>query len=488
MAHNRGKTRPIKNIVLLLADQHRRDCLGCYGNPVVQTPNIDALADRGVRFTHAFTPAAICTPARACIQTGLAPRNHGLIFNWEFWKFRGGQWNLRPETRLFAQDLGDAGWQLAHIGKWHIGDHNKPADYGYEGPYYPGYGYPATHEHYLTTLKGLGLTGFNLTEEKWDPDHRALYYALQEGPTEASIPAYLARQTIEKIRTFSAAGRPFFVSCNFWGPHAPYRITDPHLHMYDGADITPWPNFHADLSDKPAMIRRQGQGFCTEWFTDEALADLIAKHYGYVTLMDEQVGRVLAALRDCGELDQTLIIYAADHGSSVGSFRMWDKGFGMYDFLFNVPMIVSHPSLEPRTSEAFVSLLDLAPTFLDTAGCPLREELDGHSLRPILTGEASAVRDDHIIAEAYGHQIPFWQRMVRTRDAKYIYTPTDRDEFYDLAADPHETRNIIDTVDRQTLKRMRQMLWEYVEATGDPIRGMARRGLDGPDYLLHPQT
>lgn len=477
MAEKAKPNPPIRNILLLLADQHRRDCVGCYGNDIVRTPNIDSLAAGGVRFTHAFTPIAICTPARACIQTGLLPRNHGLIFNWEFCKWRGGELNLAPETRTFSQDLAEAGWQLAHIGKWHIGDVNKPADYGYEGPYYPGYGYPADHEHYLAYLKALGLSGFNLSDEKTDPDGRTLFYALQEGPQEASIPAYLAGQTIEKIEKFAAAGQPFFVSCNFWGPHAPIRITAPHFDMYADAPIEPWPNFDADLSQKPSIVRRQGQAFNTGWFTRRNLPDLIARYYGYVTLIDDEIGRILRALQRTGRLDETLIIYTADHGSTVGAFGMWDKGFGMYDCLWRIPMVFSHPSLKPGVCSSFASLLDLAPTFLAAAGRSARGGLDGLSLMPILQGRVDRVREDCMVFEHYGHQIPCWQRMVRTPDAKYIYNPTDRDEFYDLAADPHELNNIIDSVPAERLAPMKETLGKYIEQTGDPVRGFARHAL-----------
>lgn len=467
------KAQPIRNVVVLLADQHRADCVGCYGNRTVQTPHIDALADTGVRFTHAFTPAAICTPARACLQSGLMPRNHGLIFNWEFQRFRGGELNVPPDVRFFSQNLAHADYQLAHIGKWHIGDINTPADYGYEGIHYPGYGYPSTHEHYLAYLKRHGVDGFHLSRECRDPDRRMLYHALQKGPPEVSIPHYLAEQTTEKIRSFSQSDRPFFVSCNFWGPHAPFRIPNPYFDMYDPADCEPWPNFHADLSQKPDIIRRQGQRFCTDWFTDDVLRDQLARHYGYVTLIDEQIGRIIQTLRDCGELEHTLIIYTADHGSADGSFRMWDKGFGMYDCLWQVPMIASHPSLRPGVSDAFVSLLDLAPTFTQIAGQPLRDELDGESLLPLLRGERSSVRDDHMIFEHHGHQVPFWQRMIRTRDAKYIYNPTDRDEYYDLAADPDEMHNLIDTVSTDRVEPLRKLLREHINATNDPVRGWA---------------
>lgn len=474
---------PIKNIVLLLGDQHRQDCIGCYGNPVVRTPNIDALADSGVRFTHAFTPQAICTPARACIQTGLTARHHGLIFNWEFHKWRGGEWNLPHDMRLFPQDLAEAGLGLGHFGKWHIGDNNTPAYYGYEGPYFHGYGYPAGHQHYDEYLRGLGLDGFILHDEVRDPAGNYLYYATQEGPTEASIPAYLANQTIDFIRRQSDIGRPFFASCNFWGPHAPFRITDPHLHMYDDADgIEPWPNFHADMSQKPYMMQRQAEVFNTSWFTDDTLRDLIAKHYGYVTLIDDQVGRIIETLRQCGQLENTLIIYTADHGSAVGSYRMWDKGYGMYDCFWRIPMIFNHPSLAAGVNDRLVSLLDLAPTFCHAVGAPVRDGLDGTSLLPTLSdgtaparGNNPGLADEYVVCEHYGHLIPFWQRMVRTHDKKYIYNPNDRDEFYDLAEDPWEMHNIIDTVDRATLQRMRDVLLDHIRATGDPLLGMARR-------------
>ncbi|NIA21070.1 MAG: sulfatase, partial [Anaerolineaceae bacterium] len=106
------------------------------------------------------------------------------------------------------------------------------------------------------------------------------------------------------------------------------------------------------------------------------------------------------------------------------------------------------------------------------------EELDGRSLAPILAGDSEAVREDYIMCEGWGHEIPFWQRMVRTRTAKYIYNPTDRDEYYDLAADPSETRNIIDSVDAGELKRMRTLLRERIVETKDPLGGWSKNLAD----------
>jgi len=139
----------VKNILVLFADQHRQDCLGCYANPVVQTPALDSLANTGIWFNNAFTPAPVCTPARTCLQTGLAVHDHGVKFNPEF-SANGGAGFVDPKIPFFAQGLKNKGYNSAHIGKWHVGNSdednpNHPSNYGYdpELPYFYGYGFPA---------------------------------------------------------------------------------------------------------------------------------------------------------------------------------------------------------------------------------------------------------------------------------------------------------------------------------------------------------
>ncbi len=238
--------------------------------------------------------------------------------------------------------------------------------------------------------------------------------------------------------------------------------------MYKGAPIEPWPHFDCDLSDKPEVIRRYGEYWKTSWFTKENLPTLIARYYGYISLIDESIGRILTALEETGQLDQTLVIYTADHGASVGAYRIWDKGFGMYDCMTRIPMLVSHPSIESHVSEAFVSLIDLAPTFCEIAGRSPEKQLDGHSILPILQGTIRSVRGDHIVSENFGHQMPFSQRMLRTHKAKYIHNPTGMDEYYDLEADPWETRNVIRKVGKKQVKQLQELLLEWMEQTGDP--------------------
>ena len=203
---------------------------------------------------------------------------------------------------------------------------------------------------------------------------------------------------------------------------------------------------------------------------------MIGEYYGYITLIDEECGRILKALEDTDTLDETLIIYTADHGSAVGSYRYWDKGFGMYDCITRIPLIISHPSIKPGVSTAFVTLNDIAPTILEAAGGPVHE-MDGESLMPILIGQRDAIRDNHIITEHHGHQQIFWQRMVRTPEFKYIFNPTSRDEFYDLEKDPWETKNILDKIDGKVLKDHIDRMITWMEETRDPMLRVARRML-----------
>jgi arylsulfatase A-like enzyme len=239
--------------------------------------------------------------------------------------------------------------------------------------------------------------------------------------------------------------------------------------MYRGVDIPVWPNFEAPLRDKPAVLARYGDYWKTGEFTTKSLSELLAWYYGYITLIDAAVGRIVEALRETGRLDETMIILTADHGDSAGAYRMWDKGFGMYDCLVRVPMIASHPSIRPRIADDFVTLLDIAPTILDTAGIAAPRGLDGRSLLPRLRGSGTDNGEDFVVVQGFGHQLPFWQRMIRTRTAKYVFNPTDRDEYYDLRNDPWETRNIIDSVDAGALSEMKGRLRDWIARAGDSV-------------------
>ncbi len=461
------------NFLVIQTDQQRRDCLGLYGNALVRTPTVDALAREGVAFDYAFTPTPICAPARASLITGKRPCHHGILFNRESGTVAGHDFRGKHET--LAGILAEGGYRSTLCGKWHVGSEMPPSECGFLGVFYPGYGYPSEHAHYLAYLEKLG-TGFTLRDEFHsrmpNGSDGTLLAAVQEGPEEASVPCYIVEQAIDAIRRSAARGEPFLVRCDFWGPHAPYIIPERYARMYDPASIPPWPNFDDDLSSKPGIQRAMRRYWGVQDFTWKEWSRLVAMCYGYTTLIDDQVARLLAALNDEGLADETAVFYTSDHGGMVGAHGLADKGPYPYDEICRVPLIARLPGAPGgRRTDALAYNMDLMPTILELAGCRAPERLDAVSLVPLLRGEREKVREDEtVLVEFHGHQAPYSQRMVRTRSTKYVFNAPDSDELYDLAADPGELVNLAADPDRgELLARMRSLMRELLAAAGDPI-------------------
>jgi arylsulfatase A-like enzyme len=194
--------------------------------------------------------------------------------------------------------------------------------------------------------------------------------------------------------------------------------------------------------------------------------------YGYTTLIDDEVARLLDALEALGLADDTAVFYTSDHGGMVGAHGLCDKGPHMYDEEIRIPLVARLPGVTSGgRSDAIVYNMDLMPTILDIAGADTPGDLDAKSLMPVLRGEADEVREPVAYVEFHGHQGPYSQRLVRTNDVKYVFNAPDRDELYDLNADPGEMRNLIGDPGRASvLEEMRRMLLKHIIETGDPIR------------------
>jgi arylsulfatase A-like enzyme len=478
------------NILFIQTDQQRRDSLPCYGNAVARTPHIDRLAEEGVVFENAFTPTPICGPARASLLTGLLPVHHGILFNCESGCAAGKDFLAPPVG--FGRRLGEAGYTCRHVGKWHIGTKLTPAECGFEGQFYPGYGYPADHPHYLQYLQRLGVGGFQLRDPvhgRYPNGQRAfLLSAVQEGGVEASVPHYLAEQTIAALQSAAESGRPFFVACNFWGPHAPYILPASYMTMYDPQALPPPADLDDDLADKPALHRDYSRYWGIEQFTWHEWARLHAACYGYISLIDFQVGRILGALDRLGLAERTAVILTSDHGGMVGSHRLADKGPFLYDPVCRVPMIVRLPggAGAGQRCERIVYNMDLMPTFLELAGLRVPEGLDAASLVPLLEGRADGFPDrPAAFCDYHGHQVPALGRMVRTQRLKYCFNACGRDELYDLQADPLELRNLLDDpARRDDLAALRAALAAELRRRSDPVL----RFFEGTRMSLHRQT
>lgn len=459
------------NILLLMTDQHRVDTLGCYGNQVCQTPALDGLAARGTRFDNAFTPTAICTPARASLLTGVLPFRHTLLANYE--RNVGYREELDDRYAPFSTLLHDAGYQVGHVGKWHVGKERGPADYGFEGPHYPGWGNPVRHPDYLAWLAERGLPEFRLSSEvrgtfpNGEPGN--LLAGILDAPVEATFEYYLADRTIERLHQYARDGRPFYLACDWFGPHLPYCLPADYYHRYDPALVDLPESVAETFAAKPRVQRSYSEHWTFDSIGLDGWRELIAAYWGYVSLIDEQVGRILDAVDELGLRDDTVVAFTADHGEFTGAHRLHDKGPAMYDDIYRIPFLIADPTGPGgRHDEHFVTLTDLAPTFCDYAGIQPPDHYDGRSLRPLLAGEPVSDWPTEVVAEFHGHHFPYPQRMIRTADYKLVVNPGDRNELYDLRADPHELHNRYDHPELADVRgALMSRLYQILRERGD---------------------
>lgn len=464
------------NVLVIVTDQHRVDVNGAYGSRICRTPAIDRLAESGARFDPAYSICALCTPARASMFTGVAPHRHGLIRNSEdpFCKTE-----FDENDKLLPEYLNPTGYQCEFVGKWHCGIKRTPEDFGFEGMNVPGYGDCRRSVEYEAYLKRTGLTPGEIVPMGGGWRRKVVLAGKDTGPLEASVPYFIAEETIRHLRDHDDPDSPFLLFANFWGPHAPYFPTEPYASMYDPADIAPWGNFDEAFSDKPQAHKRYRDAFIGDggqkrsW---EECAQWAALHYGFVTMIDEQIGRIVTEVERLGLADDTVIILTTDHGDLLGAHGgMHDKCSIMCQETYHIPFIVSGPGVEAGTIvSAPITNMDLAPTLLDLAGVQPDRPLDGRSVVPLLGGESDPDRSPYAVCEFNGHHYHYQARMITDGRSKYVFNAPEIDEFYDLAEDPWETVNLIDSdAHKPRIRQFRQALMDWMEKTSDPLLGWA---------------
>ncbi|MFD7713918.1 sulfatase-like hydrolase/transferase [Streptomyces sp. NPDC059785] len=457
------------NLLFLMTDQHRVDTLGCYGNPHVSTPNLDRLAATGTRFDRFYTPTAICTPARASLLTGQAPFRHKLLANYE--RNVGYLEDLREDVFTFASALSAKGYQLGLFGKFHGGTHRNASSYGFEGPDLPGWHNPVDHPDYLAYLEERGLPPYRISEPvrgttpNGNPGN--LLAARLHQPVEATFEYYLATRTIEQMEKYAADGRPFFLATHFFGPHLPYLLPDAYYDMYDPELVELPPSIAETFEGKPPVQRNYSAHWTFDTMPLEVTRKLIAVYWGYVTLIDEQVGRILDRLDELGLSDGTSVFFTADHGEFTGAHRLHDKGPAMYEDIYRIPGIVRVPGEEPQVRDEFVTLTDCTATLLDLAGLDTSPAVDSRSLVPLVQGEHPQWPAE-LLAEFHGHHFPYPQRMLRDERYKLVVNPESVNELYDLTADPHELHNRYEHPEMaEVRRRMMRRLYDLLRERGD---------------------
>lgn len=450
------------NILLIHSDQHRADCLGLSGHPLLQTPHLDALARGGVRFTHAFCPIAVCTPARASLLTGVWPHQHGATAIWHLSESLG---TMRDDLPTWSGLLHEAGYRQGYVGKWHVHPNLSPLDFGF-GDFVPESAYKAWRE-------GRGLPSQSSVTDRTNWQRDWVGRADGDTPPEKSRLAWGADETIRLMRQYAATDdAPFLVRFDPSEPHLPNIVPEPYASLHDPAEIEPWPSFGDNLTNKPVIQERQRRAWGVEGWTWEQFAPVVARYLGEIALLDAQIGRILFALDDLGLRENTLVIYSSDHGDLCGGHGLVDKHCVMYDDVMRVPLILRWPmglSAGAVCDDFACNALDVAVTICESAGVLVPKQFVGCNLVRLAKGD---IRGENFAFGVYhgGQWGGYSQRMVRETRWKYIWNPTSEDELYDLQRDAGERRNLAsDTNLAPEICRLRTRLVSWMETTGDPL-------------------
>ena len=436
-----SRARP--HILFLLTDQLRADCLGCAGHPMVQTPNIDCIASEGVRFTHAFTTSPICVPARMSIANGLYPHNSNM------WQNDAG---MPLDADTYMKQLRQQGYQTCSIGKNHLYFMEGQNLYDHTDSYHaigfdyiedmPGtWGCVDTTSIYTDYLAGLGLLDklreyLRDLEAKPDEVRRFIAEPLPL-PAEAYLDSFIGRRVEKYVDEYDRT-EPSLVYVGFQGPHEPWDAPDIYSERYNPDDVPdPIPELPPGdwLPERSLKYQRWAQYYQPK--RPRAVKEIAASYFGKITQLDDAVGQILDAYRRKGWLDNTVVIFASDHGEMLGDLGRVSKSV-CYDSAVRVPLIVRLPdgAGAGTTSDAFVETIDVHGTILKAAGCEIAKDKDCLSFLPLIRGEQEKIRDD-VLAEAHVHY------MLRTREWKIVI---GRDgltvQLFDLTNDPSEQRNL----------------------------------------------
>ena len=381
------------NILHIHADDHRADGLRALGTPFLQTPNLDSLVERGMTFTRCYTMGsmvgAVCTPSRTMLLTGRS------------WQRIPGAAAAMPDakepTTFLPRVIQAAGYQTWHMGK-------------------SGNGFPAGLAEFQTSIRDEG-----------------------KGGERAGNSRRLADRTIEFLKSRAATNerKPFYVYLAPPVPHDP-RSAEPQFHqLYDPAKIPLSPAFLPQHPFDNGEMTVRDEALAPWPRTEADTKQQLAAYYACVTGLDHHIGRIFAELKASGQWDNTIIIFSADNGLSMGEHGLFGKQ-NLYEFGgMHVPCVIAGPGISKGKSEALVYLMDLFPTFAEYAGAKLPSGVDGKSLGPILAGKQPKVRD--VLYTGYRDCM----RAIRDDRWKLIRYPlVDRTQLFDLSSDPRELVNL----------------------------------------------
>jgi arylsulfatase len=437
------------NVLFLFSDQHNAGCLSCVGHPQVKTPNIDRLASEGMRFEHAYANNPICTPSRICFLSGLYPSTHG------YYGLYGPQPAARM-TSLFSY-FKEQGYRTGALGKLHTPRYWIEPDCQFiydEFIEYPKY------------LEGAGWYEHN--DNRNFTGNRDGHTS--ELPLEHSCEAALAKQAIRFLRNEGEpkdrgdSSAPWIAWVSFSRPHQPYTPSEPFASMYP-ADSIDLPL--TSLSEKPEVLAKRAD------LPEGKLRQLLSAYLGLVSQVDYGIGLILEELERRGELENTIIIYSADHGDYAGEHGLIEKKGGIsYRAITRIPMIVRLPSNEkaPKgvVSDELIESVDVFPTLCELAGLAVPNTVQGLSFADVVHGSERAGRDSALTENIY-------RKALSTKSWRYVANihEEQQDELYCLDDDPLELCNRIDDPKcSEVAKQMLRKLFDRIVQARKPINSI----------------
>ena len=481
-------TKP--NLLFIWTDQQRSDTMACYGNRFVETPNLNALAERSTVFANAYVTQTVCTPSRSSVMTGLYPHTNGCTAN---------NVSLDPGVQTIAEMISRE-YVRAYYGKWHLGDEIIP-QHGFdhwvsiEDHYRPYYSDPAYLERFSSYHHYLLEQGFEPDVER----EGAVVFSREAAarmPLEHTKTMFLGREAAQFLRRQDPR-RPFMLNVNFLDPH------NPHMGPFDTLNaperIPTGPAFLRRPSPNGSAVNRHQAEYWTsvtyqgcDLRTEEGWRRLRAQYLGQVTLVDRAVGQILRALEESGLADDTIVVYTSDHGDMMGDHDVLAKNY-QYEEAMRVPLLVRVPWLETtgHLIPGRVSQIDLVPTLLELTGEPVPEKLEGQSRAAVLRGEETLAGTDVFVewswsgrgcrrgyladedptSDGYRLARSPWRTVITADGWKLNLSPVDRCELFDLSSDPHELANLYnDPAHKATIEDLSQRIYAWQQGTRDDVR------------------
>lgn len=438
------------NVLFILTDDQRPDTIGAGGNKIISTPHLDRLTRRGTGFSFAHCAHPLCVPSRVEILTGTTGFTNGIL--------QRGSMKLKPGLPFWPAVMRDSGYDTCYVGKWHTA--GRPRDRGYAqtlGLFSSGGG---RFWKPKTDYKGDPVTGYR----GWifQTNDRKLFPEQGVGLTP-NISAKFADAAIQFLKRKST--KPYFLHVNFTAPHDPLLWPPGFKEKYRADSMPLPPNYLPEHPFDHGNLRGRDEKLLPWPRTKKAIQENLAVYYAVISHLDQQIGRILTALKESGQEDNTIVIFSSDHGLAVGSHGLMGKQ-NMYDHTVQVPLILAGPGIPKAANRnGIVYLRDLFPTVCDLTGIKVPKGVEGKSVVPLLKDRRKAI---HKRAFCYFNDS---QRMIRDHQWKLIsYPRINKYQLFHRPTDPFEKRDLAKVPQhRDTFARLKQELKAWQEQVKDPV-------------------